>query len=93
MRRHGKRKTLNKRGTSYGLKHVCEKDIGYITNGVFIAAAIAEEFWVKRCDWSSPNAWLNITTSAWPRPERYPNGMRYTHRAQARWLSAPREGE
>jgi hypothetical protein len=33
-------KTINKRHTSYGLKHVAEHDIGYITNGVFIAAGI-----------------------------------------------------
>lgn len=26
--------------SSYGLKHIAEKDIGYISNGVFIAAAI-----------------------------------------------------
>lgn len=33
-------KTINKHHTSYGLKHIAEKDIGYITNGVFIAAGI-----------------------------------------------------
>lgn len=33
-------KTLNARRESYGYKHLAEKDIGYITNGVFIAAAI-----------------------------------------------------
>jgi hypothetical protein len=33
-------RTVNKRRTSYGIKHVAEKDIGYITNGVFIAAGI-----------------------------------------------------
>ncbi|MBI5509138.1 MAG: hypothetical protein HY903_10325 [Deltaproteobacteria bacterium] len=33
-------KNVNPRRTSYGLKHVAEKDIGYITNGVFIAAGI-----------------------------------------------------
>src|SRR4051794_2414457 len=45
LRQFDKIKTLNKRsGTSYGLKHVAEEDIGYITNGVFIAAAIAEGF-------------------------------------------------
>ena len=37
-------KSFNKRGTSYGLKHVAAHDIGYITDGVFIAAAIAEGF-------------------------------------------------
>lgn len=33
-------KGINKRHTSYGWKHVAEKDIGYITNGEFIAAGI-----------------------------------------------------
>ncbi len=33
-------KTINRSRTSYGLKHIAENDIGYITNGVFIAAAI-----------------------------------------------------
>jgi hypothetical protein len=33
-------KTINKRHTSYGLKHLAEPDIDYITNGVFIAAGI-----------------------------------------------------
>ncbi|PST94785.1 hypothetical protein C9I86_00520 [Photobacterium sp. NCIMB 13483] len=30
-------KSFNLRRTSYGLKSLAEKDIGYITNGVFIA--------------------------------------------------------
>ncbi len=33
-------RTINRRRTSYGIKGVAEKDIGYITNGVFIAAGI-----------------------------------------------------
>lgn len=33
-------KTISQRRTSYGWKHVAETDIDYITNGVFIAAAI-----------------------------------------------------
>jgi hypothetical protein len=37
-------RTINKRHTSYGLKHMAEKDIGYITNGVFIAAGIIAEY-------------------------------------------------
>jgi hypothetical protein len=55
---------LNKKGSSYGLKHVVEREIGYITNGVFIAAAIAEDFNVKRIA-DSPDAWLNISSSVW----------------------------
>ena len=48
-------------GSSYGLKHTAEPDIGYTTNGSFIAAAIAEGFTVQRIP-GSPNAWFNIST-------------------------------
>jgi len=57
-------KAVNRCGSSYGLKHVAGRDIGYVTNGVFIAAAIAEGFIVRRID-DSPNAWFNISTKAW----------------------------
>lgn len=60
-------------GTSYGLKHQAEKDIGYITNGVFIASAIAEGLTVKRIP-DSPNAWVNlsarVSTPPWLRRRR-----------------------
>jgi hypothetical protein len=59
-------KSFNKRGTSYGLKHIAEHDMGYCTNGVFIAAAIAEGFRVRR-EGRSPNAVFNISTAAWRR--------------------------
>jgi hypothetical protein len=62
-----KTKSLNRRGTSYGLKHIAERDIGYITNGVFIAAAIAEGFRVRREGRRSPNAVFKISTTAWRR--------------------------
>lgn len=39
-----RRVTINPNHSSYGLKHVAEKDIGYITNGVFITAAILSGF-------------------------------------------------
>jgi hypothetical protein len=35
------RQTFNPRHSSYGLKHMAEEDIGYITNGQFIAAMMA----------------------------------------------------
>jgi hypothetical protein len=62
-------KSFNKRGTSYGLKHIAERDIGYVTNGVFIAAAIAEGFRVRR-EGRSPNAVFNISTTAWKKRNR-----------------------
>jgi hypothetical protein len=67
LRRFSKTKALNRRGTSCGLKHYAEDDIGYVTNGVFIAAAIAEGFTARR---TGPNAWFNISTEAWRSVER-----------------------
>jgi hypothetical protein len=57
LRQFSKLKRVNQRGTSYG----------YITNGVFIAAAIAEGYRVRRTRGGSPNAWFNISTKAWAR--------------------------
>lgn len=37
-------RTVNRRHTSYGIKHIVEKDIGYITNGVMIAAGIIAQY-------------------------------------------------
>jgi hypothetical protein len=62
-----KLKSLNQRGSSYGLKHHAAHDIGYVTNGVFIAAAIAEGFRVQRIRFDGPNAWFNIASAAWRR--------------------------
>jgi hypothetical protein len=70
LRQFSKIKAPNKCGTSYGLKHCAEDDIGYTTNGCFIAAAIAEGFAVRRTDYDSPNAWFNISTEAWRHVER-----------------------
>jgi hypothetical protein len=41
-----------------------------VTNGVFIAAAIAEGFTVRRADYNSPNVWFNISTEAWLQVDR-----------------------
>ena len=43
---------------------VAEREIGYITNGVFIAAAIAEGFVVRRVK-GTPNARIGISRAAW----------------------------
>ena len=46
--------------SSYGLKHAAERDMEvYITNGAFIAAAIAEGFQIKR-ERNGPNCLINI---------------------------------
>jgi len=53
-------KSINLKRTSYGLKHIAEKDIGYITNGVFIAAAIHCGFDFKVAH-NSPNVMFNMS--------------------------------
>ena len=63
LSRWDKRRTLNKFGGSYRLKHVAAHDIGHVTNGVFIAAAVSAGFEVKRM-YGGPNACLNITKYA-----------------------------
>jgi hypothetical protein len=42
-------------------KHIAAHDIGYVTNGVFIAKG----FSVRRINDSNPNAWFNISSAAW----------------------------
>jgi hypothetical protein len=62
VRGMGKTKAINPRsGSSYGLKHVAAHEIGYVTNGVFIAAALAEGFDVRLTDPTSPNVWFNMS--------------------------------
>lgn len=51
-------KAINTKHTSYGLKHIAEKEVGYITNGLFIAAAIHSGF---RIEISGPNARFNMS--------------------------------
>lgn len=62
----GRRKTLNRKVTSYGLKHAAERamrglGVGdpYVSNGAFIAAAIALGFRVEQIQ-GTPNAFLNL---------------------------------
>ncbi|AVI65855.1 hypothetical protein CKQ84_08140 [Shewanella sp. WE21] len=53
-------KSFNLRRSSYGIKHLAERDIGYITNGVFIAAAIHSGFKYK-INYDSPNVQFNMS--------------------------------
>jgi hypothetical protein len=46
---------------SYGLKHYAEKEAGYTSNGVFIAAMLMCEYECERCSPDSPNAFFNIS--------------------------------
>ena len=56
-------KSINTKNTSYGLKHIAEKDIGYITNGGFIAAAIHCGFDFKVYD-NFPNVEFNMSAKS-----------------------------
>jgi hypothetical protein len=49
-------------GSTYALKHRAEPAIGWTAAGIFIAAAVAAGFAVRRCNASSPNAFVNIST-------------------------------
>jgi hypothetical protein len=55
-----RRETINSRRSSYGLKHVAAHDIGYVTNGAFIAAAIHCGFKFQ-IYYRSPNVGINIS--------------------------------
>lgn len=46
--------------TSYSLKHRAEPEVGYVSNGEFLAAAYLAGFKVERCPNNSPNGWINI---------------------------------
>lgn len=66
LRQYDKTRSLNRGvGSSYWLKHQAEHEAGYSANGIFIAAAIAEGFTVKRIvsefGMPTPNAWINIS--------------------------------
>ena len=61
-----RRKTLNRRATSYGLKHAVEREMRsagerpiYCSNGMFIAAALTLGFKVEPIP-GTPNAFLNV---------------------------------
>jgi hypothetical protein len=57
------RKTINRNDSSYGWKHIVEKEIGkYVSNGAFIAAAIHSGFKFTAEGGYCPNAYFNIRT-------------------------------
>ncbi len=59
-RRCGRRKTINRRQTSYRLKHLIEKQTGrYIGNGSVIQSALFEGYRIERIA-DGPNAVFNI---------------------------------
>jgi|TARA_R110001606_G_scaffold205429_1_gene353188 hypothetical protein len=64
LERNRRRATINRKYTSYQLKHFAEKTAKphpYISNGAFIAAAYFLGFTVKRIN-DGPNAYINISS-------------------------------
>jgi hypothetical protein len=63
LSKFGRRKSMNRRRTSYGLKHDAERMSGdYVANGMMIAAALAMGFSAERTHAGSPNAYFNISS-------------------------------
>jgi hypothetical protein len=63
LSKFGRRKSLNRKRTSYGLKHDAERAAGdYVSNGMLIAAALAMGFSAERTHAGSPNAYFNISS-------------------------------
>lgn len=65
-------KTVNRRTSTYTLKHICESEARrYISAGAMIAALVAAGYAVERCSPTSHNAWTNAThgstRAAWKR--------------------------
>lgn len=59
--------SFNTKHTSYGLKHEAEEDIGYVTNGAFIAAAIRCGFNYHWID-NSINVMFNVSEKSLKKP-------------------------
>ena len=76
LRQMEKIKTISRRCTSYGLKHVFERDTGrYVTNGAFICAAIHSGFDYKLIP-GSPNVPFNISERSLNTVEKRLEGKR-----------------
>jgi hypothetical protein len=56
-----KRATINKNYTSYGLKHIIEYDLGYVSNGEIILSALLAGF--RMDNTSSVNPCFNVNTT------------------------------
>jgi hypothetical protein len=61
VKRLTKTSTFNRKHSSYVLKHVLERTVGYCTNGAFIAAMIHCGFDYKRCREHGQNVWFNVS--------------------------------
>jgi hypothetical protein len=57
-----KRKTINERSSSYGLKHIVERAMGtYVSNGAFLLAAYRAGYTIVPDGPLNPNAHFNIS--------------------------------
>lgn len=57
-----RRKAINRRCSSYTLKHHAESMVNrYISAGAMIAALVAAGFTVERCHPTSKNVWANVS--------------------------------
>jgi hypothetical protein len=71
-------KSINHRRTSYGMKHIAERTVGYITNGVFIAAMLACGYRMQPAPGFNPsfNVSEGSVRAAWRRAwKRDPSGF------------------
>ena len=56
-----RRKSVNTSTSSYGWKHIAERDLDtYISNGAFICAALYLKYKMQRQGKTSPNAYFNL---------------------------------
>jgi hypothetical protein len=63
-----KTKSMNRRRTSYGMKHTAEHWAGrYVSNGALLRAAESEGYRIERTRPGSPNGHLNIYVRKTPR--------------------------
>jgi hypothetical protein len=69
------RQSINRKITSYGLKHIAERDLGmYISNDSFIEAMQQQGFKAQRINYS-PNYYFNVILGA--RLKTIRNGAEY----------------
>jgi hypothetical protein len=73
LRHVAKRKTINRKRTSYGLKHQAEGFVrslkdrpenAYVANGAFICAALHLGFKIQRAGLASPNVYFNMSSKS-----------------------------
>lgn len=65
LSKFARRKTINRKRGSYGMKHDAERSTGdYVANGMLIAAALGMGFLAVPTHFGSPNAYFNISSKS-----------------------------